>query len=37
MTTEELKEGIKEVLTMLSIGRVPAAILALRELLEDDE
>ncbi len=35
MTTEEIREGIKEALDLLSVGRVPAALQMLRELLED--
>ena len=31
----DLREGIKEVSAMLSVGRVPAAIVALKELAEE--
>jgi len=36
MTVEEIRLGIKEALVLLRVGRVPAALQVLRELLEDE-
>jgi hypothetical protein len=36
MTVEEMRLRIKEALVLLRVGRVPAALQVLRELLEDE-